>query len=356
MIRADKINRNYFYPDQFRESAADFLTAYKLEKEISCPDSKNKEGLKDKRSRVCRFCHRKYQHSIVTFSNDAHVFSELLGNRYLVSDFECDECNFIFSKYESDLANFLGIVRTVQSVKAKKIPKFKSADKKLEAESTQDDNEGNIIKIRRFDGLNTVFQFDEKKQETIITYEKNPFTPLNVYKSILKMALSIVDDRHLEDYKFAFEYLRTNNHDDKYSGFALINSYSMPLTFQYEQPAGMLFRKTNNNDNLFTHVFSFSALNQIFQIVLPFNRQDVPHYTVPGGVNVLWCPPLFDEDNEAAIRSIHCNLHNLNSTERLRHQKESFVLPGQATYGESFDGSKIIGIDLIREEDNECEE
>ena len=59
MIKADKINYNYYYPEQFKESAEKFLNSYTLEKEVSCPIEKIK-GLKDKKSRVCRFCHKKY--------------------------------------------------------------------------------------------------------------------------------------------------------------------------------------------------------------------------------------------------------------------------------------------------------
>jgi HNH endonuclease len=360
MIRADKINQNYYYPDRFKDSAERFLSSYKLEKEVGCPTSKLK-GLKERKIRVCRFCHKKYP--FVSFSKDAHVFSEFLGNKYLVSDFECDDCNIKFGKYENDLANFLGIVRTIQSVKGKKTPKFKSTDKQLEAESIQDIEEGSIVKLRRFDGLNKTFHFDKEKQQTVITYEKGPYTPLNVYKSILKMALSIIDEQHLDDYNFAFEYLRTTKHDNRISGFAIITSYSMPLTFQYEHPAGMLFKKINLNENAFTHVFSFSALNQIFQIVLPFNRRDAQFYKIPGGLNTLWCPPLYGDNNEETARYILSKSHNLNSTQRLYNQKEAFVMPTQpGEYEKSyfknketdeiteqdFDGSKIIGIDLLK--------
>ncbi len=59
MIRADKINHNYFYPDQFKESADKFFNAYKFEKELSCPSVKMK-GLKEKKNRICRFCGKKY--------------------------------------------------------------------------------------------------------------------------------------------------------------------------------------------------------------------------------------------------------------------------------------------------------
>ena len=364
MIRADKINNNYFYPEHFKDKSEAFLDSYKFEKQVSCPTEKIK-GLKEKRVRVCRFCHKKYP--FVSFTKDAHIFSELLGNKYLVSDFECDECNSKFGKYENDLANFLGIIRTIQSVKAKKIPKFKSADKKLEAESIIDPEEGTIVKVRRFDALNKTFHFNKEKQQTEITYEKGPYTPLNVYKAILKMALSIIDESYLEDYKFAFEYLRSKKYDNEISGFGIVSSYIMPLTFQFQKPTGMLFKKINSNGNLFTHLFYFSALNFIYQIVIPFNRQDASLYKFPGTLNTLWCPPLFGKDNDKRIFPMNINSLNFNSVERLYNQKEMFVFPTTGQYDKSrflnketgefyeedFDGSKIIGINLIRIDDTE---
>ena len=84
-----------FIPPAYHKLGFDFLQAYELEKEIDCPNEKMK-GLIPKTKRVCRFCKLKYGE--VYFKKDAHLISKLLGNKYLVSDFECDTCNGIFSK------------------------------------------------------------------------------------------------------------------------------------------------------------------------------------------------------------------------------------------------------------------
>lgn len=360
MIKADQVNPNYFYPEELREKGEDFFTAYQLEKEVGCPAEKIK-GLLDKKSRVCRFCKKKYP--LVSFNKDAHIISELLGNKYLVSDYECDDCNWYFSKYENDLANYLGISRTVQSVKAKKTPKFKSADNKLVAESIVDDENQTIVKLKRTDPENHTFFFDSENNQTVISFEKSPYTPLNVFKAFLKIALSLIDEKDLFDYQFAFKYLRTKKHDDEITGFAFVTTYTMPITFQFEQPAGILFRKIDNASNHFTHVFYLSVLNKIFQIVLPFNRKDALIYHTPGGVNAKWCPPLFGHDNESRILSVEMGSMNLNSSDRIYKEKETLIFPVNSgefnksrflnpvtgeIYEEDFDPTKIVGIDLKR--------
>lgn len=359
MIQVSQVNPNYYYPEAFKEQGDKFLDAYTLEMEFGCPKEKVK-GLRAKKDRVCRFCQKKYPHA--SFSKDAHILSEMLGNKYWVSDFECDSCNLIFSRYENDLANFLGIVRTVQSVKGKKLPKFKSADKKLEIESSIGDD-GTTVKFRRFEGLNNTFHFDKEKNATVTTYQKPPYIPWYVYKALLKMALSVMPDFHMSDYKFACEFLRSKKHDSTYSGFAILSTYTMPYTYQFQQPCCMLFRKTDPNSNTFTHVFYLAALNFIYQIVLPFNRRDAALFYSQKDINTFWCPPLFGHNEESRIQQIYSNSVNLNSTEKLSNEIESLILPAQPGefevsrfqnpetgeyYEEPFVGENIIGIDLQR--------
>ncbi|WP_279476738.1 hypothetical protein [Aeromonas veronii] len=58
------------------------------------------------------------------FIKKAHAVPELLGNKFLFSKNECDLCNAIFSKIERDFSFFIGIDRTLYSMKGKKgVPK-----------------------------------------------------------------------------------------------------------------------------------------------------------------------------------------------------------------------------------------
>ena len=87
----------------------------------------------------------------VTFKKKAHVIPQSLGNRNIVSLFECDSCNgAIFSIYESSLAAFIGIPRTFAEIRGQKgVPTYK-------------DKETNF-RIQFMDGMVTFF---EKKSES----------------------------------------------------------------------------------------------------------------------------------------------------------------------------------------------
>lgn len=59
-------------------------------------------GETDKSQRTCRFCGRKQPD--VSFNNIAHTISEGLGNKNIITNDECDECNKWFGKeIEQDL-------------------------------------------------------------------------------------------------------------------------------------------------------------------------------------------------------------------------------------------------------------
>jgi hypothetical protein len=363
MINAAMINPNYFYPAYDREMADKFFDTYELETEENC-EAVKLGVFKERKDRVCRFCGRKLPY--VSFHKNAHVISELLGNKRFVSDFECDDCNGKFGKLENDFANYLGLVRTVQSVKGKRVPKFKSADKNLTVESSKEDEITNRVEFRRFEGLNSTFKFDKENQKTIITYTKAPYTPLHVYKALLKMALSVINPRHLPDYQFALEYVRTDKHDHNYTGFAILTRYMMPLTFQFGSPTVMIFKKKIQANQFFTHVFLLYAQNSIFQILLPFNNND-RHFYKPGagGIDTLWCPPLLGNKNLYEVGPISSLSFDLNSTIKVYNETESINIPAQAgefdiskivnpETGEiterKFDEKKIIGMDLMMRE------
>ncbi len=363
MINAVPINPHYYYPEGEAEQADKFFAVYELELEQNCAAA-IACTFKDRKVRVCRFCHKKSP--FVSFNKDAHVISELLGNKTYISDFECDDCNGKFGRYENELASYLGIVRTVQSVKGKKVPKFKSADRTLDVVSTVADDITNQVKFRRYDSLDKTFEFDKENNLTIIHYKKATYTPLSVYKALLKMALSVMPPQHLANYRYALEYLITKKYDDNFSGFAILTRYMMPLTFQFPSPTMMLFKKKNGTDNLFTHVFVLYALNSIFQIVIPFNILDRPLF-MPGssGVDTFWCPPLFGNPDYYEVAPISSLSFDLNSTVRVQGEIESLRIPAQEgdfdiskifnkDTGEiierKFDASKIIGIDLMMRE------
>ena len=76
--------------------------------------SENKRIVLGAKPFECRFCGGKPPEK--TFKNRAHAVSELLGNKIMVSLFECDDCNKRFAGFEDDLAKMTLPARSIGGV------------------------------------------------------------------------------------------------------------------------------------------------------------------------------------------------------------------------------------------------
>ncbi|MFT6333913.1 MAG: histidinol phosphatase-like PHP family hydrolase [Halioglobus sp.] len=78
------------------------LDQYKKVAEINISKASRKTTHGQK-ARFCRFC--KKSHPKVSFNDDAHNIPKSLGNRFLLSNHECDNCNKLFGKYDKTWQN-----------------------------------------------------------------------------------------------------------------------------------------------------------------------------------------------------------------------------------------------------------
>jgi hypothetical protein len=278
-------------PPKYREQAEQFFRLYAPENVITCPEEKMR-GLKHKSERMCRFCGKKSGE--VKFKKDAHVIPEALGNRYLVSDFECDECNHKFGRYEDDLMKYVGVIRTITRTRGKKkVANYVSPN----FHASQHDFYGNENAIKlEGKGPDQVFEYDPENNQQTIRIKKPPYTPLNVYKALLKIALCSVDETDLKKYELAFQFLASPNIDKMLQGAHLLVGYRLPNA--YETPFGMLFKKVDDNINATTHTFVLFYKSMMLQIFLPFHIDDFRHYSD------LRCPALRPLFYKGEIRNL----------------------------------------------------
>ena len=157
--------------------------------------------LGDKNNQVCRFCGRKKGE--VTFKKKAHALSNLIGNNRLFSYYECDECNGNrFSKYESDFSNYMKLFHCLLQIKGKRgIPSYKSR----KDDFTRVDIKDCISVLQKED--ETAIAHLDKKNKIIHFKGKRTYTPINVYKCLLKMALTVMPDSELPEITNAMDFL-----------------------------------------------------------------------------------------------------------------------------------------------------
>jgi len=253
--------------------------------------------LKPENDRTCRFCKKKAGQ--VKFENAAHLIPELLGNKTLFSDFECDICNKRFGKYENHLANYLGVVRTMSGVKAKEgIPTFQSPDEsfiiQLGEMPNPEKSNGWIIESIGEDKNHFTFSAEQKK----ITFHapRHSYRPFAIYKTLLKMALSCIKEDEVQDYRHAFELLpkiKDAGEADNPFYKIRITSHNGPI---YTYPTLMLFKKKPEaaKEPFPTHVFCLLYERYMFQINVPYFTHDLWMYDGKRGFVLPKIPPFLD--------------------------------------------------------------
>jgi len=322
----------YTFRDLENEMLA-FVNAYHVETVIST--AMPIMQLKSKDERVCRFC--KSGPNGALFKNKAHLLPELLGNHTLFSDSECDACNKHFGKYENDLAYSLGMLRAfVGTIGKEKVPVFKSPGEIITARPEYLYG-SKTAKISRKDVTDKSIKLDAEKGLVEISYIKNPYRPLYVYKSLLKIALAIMPEESLKAYQKTIYYLLLRDRDELNPKSALVLCQYLPFHYATKQPSCILFRKNDPEANLPTHVFSLNFEHITYQFPLPLNTED----EVKGFKNpiVPLCPPLFAEPPKSAEHHYAVS-KDFSSKELLRGENETFVFqfdPGLLNKLKSFD-------------------
>lgn len=288
-----KWNYNLLGPE-FLEQLRVIHSIYDIRYFIWLNDTRKK--LKPKRGRTCRYCGKSYPE--VKFSTNAHTFPEGIGNKYHLSDFECDDCNHKFGKYENDFINYIGPFRTLAELTGKKgVPKYKSRDKKMSIEQVYKDTLD--IKLSAI-GLKNRIVKKPDGSGMLIQVEGDPYTPINVFRCLLKTAISLVDSEDLNHLSDSIRFLMDDNYmtDPTMDFIFTIHKYFIPGNFNV--PPFLIHYKKGFNFLGYSApslIFIFYIRNLILQLFVPFHKNDSliygsdikRHlYIVPPLINGLW--------------------------------------------------------------------
>lgn len=308
------------HPD-YVDQAKGFLQAYDLIY-ANLPDRPNYPALKPKNERICRFCNQSFP--ATTFRKEAHLIPELLGNKNLYSDFECDNCNKFFDiNYENDLANFLGISRTLSGVKGKNgVPGFKSPDKNIKAKAAKNLSNETVV-VSRENTDNNAIAMEKETARLTLRIKRNPFVPLHVYKIILKIALSVLDERTvISEYETALNFLMNRLKGKEFKG-CLISGYVLPPTSVF--PLHMfLFKKRNPIEQIHTHVFVLYFNNWILSLPIPLHKDDISFYN--GKLALPLFPPMFPDVPGIEKIKVSAFQEDFTSTEKVTHLEDIIVI------------------------------
>jgi hypothetical protein len=274
--------------DEFNSNKVkNFLKFYQFENEIF--DTGKKLYLGNKKNKICRFCNKKSPE--VKFRKEAHVIPEFLGNKNILSYFECDNCNGeIFTKYEDSFASFIGATRTFSQIKGKKGKVPKHIEKKTGLEILSNEKG---LEIKTLQGLDTTILNPDNKTLTIKTI-KQSYVPLFVMKSLIKIGLCLVKDEELNNFLFSKKLLLSNKIDGSVNNSDMFRlfMYFIPGPTYYLKPSAYLYTRINNKLLVPEKIIILTFGNHQYQIFLPNSNND--KYLKGKQINVPIFPLIID--------------------------------------------------------------
>lgn len=222
-----------------------------------------KLGTTNRKNRKCIYCGRK-QEDGATFRNVSHAIPEALGNKTLIQNEECDECNDAFGKgIEKKFIDFIGVIRTIGGIRGKnnKVPIFEKNGITIEYDE-------NIDGVKE---INVPGEHCESfvNEESLISIEE-------LYRFLCKMIIGVIDEKYRNDLKNIIRWVRYGEVPEGINK----EKYKLPpigILMNAEilkEPDIALFIRKNNNYNI---PYCFSCVrvaNLIFVYVIPFTNKD----------------------------------------------------------------------------------
>lgn len=218
----------------------------------------------------CRFCG--LETPTVKFNNESHAAPEFLGNHQLILNSECDRCNKYFSDHlEDSLDKYTRHHRTVGQIKGKtrKIPSYKSKDHRARFDVKND--EMPKILARRDEPH---FSLDPAKNTATLRFQIPAYIPIAVYKSLVKIALSIIDRKEIPNFTSAIKWIREPDHtyfkDRPLHPLQMFRAY-VPGPRPFPRLTLMVYKKKDLVSLRFKCMFLIAFGNIVYQIIVPSN-------------------------------------------------------------------------------------
>ncbi len=230
-------------------------------------------GPSQKENRRCRYCHRT-QGDGAKFKKIGHTISEGLGNKAIITNDECDECNEYFGQnIEPHFIRFIDPLRILFGVQGKehKITKIKGNN--FEMELLPDTSKTFNIKI-----------FEEPKGDS----HKNDFSislkhntdiiPQNLYKCLVKYAYGIIPEDLLNRFEPTSDWLlgKSEHLNLPLIRIAYVNGYE-------PEPRIVVYIRSNDDSFLPYAIGEFHVLNMIYVYIIPIFTDDETKYCDSNG-------------------------------------------------------------------------
>lgn len=240
-----------------------------------------RQFLGDQANRVCRFCNQSSPN--VTFKRDAHVVPQLLGNKTLMSFYECDDCNDAFgSGIENDLGNWTKPVRTLARIRGQNgTPVLKREGKN----GWRIEFQGGVLKISAKD-KSPPFSVDETNNRIAFKLPRDPYTPIAVLKAFLRIGITLMPNDEVQNFLELMRWVKNKDHSVRLLKSCTIMRTFHPGPLPNDLLCAILLRRKAAADDCFYMFMILSYANEVYQLPIPCPAHDA-HLSGKD----LTCPP-----------------------------------------------------------------
>ena len=243
-----------------------------------------KTYLGNKDLQVCRFCNN--QSPKVSFKQIAHALPEFIGNKFLFSYYECDDCNKLFSVLETNMAEYMKLYHCHAGVKGKRrVPSFKPNMQ----QKSRIDHKNDRIEIL-LDESNLISCINDEQEKVLTIKSTRTYTPLLVFKCLTKMALTIMPEDKIQYFSKTINWVR---------GLEEL-PYKLPQTKYYvydgDNPLQyitcvLIARKNKHESQVPYMMFMLAYSNFVFQIPVILSQVDsglenIDPYWIPTHIDI----------------------------------------------------------------------
>ena len=225
----------------------------------------------------CRFCGRREPE--VTFKNISHAVPEFLGNKTLILRNECDACNEFFSNnLEDHLDKYTKPFRTMAQIKGKKkVPSNKSKDKKTRFDFKPGDK--STIISPADSGLTDL---DPTNKSLTYKFEIEPHIPAAVYKCLVKIGLSVIEESELANFTHALRWIQDKDHQKHLLKPLVLTQSFIPGPKPNKALIVVVLKKLDLVSIRPNYLLVVGFGNVVFQIILPSDLDTLlSGHTVP---------------------------------------------------------------------------
>jgi len=223
--------------------------------------------LGDRLNKICRFCDRTTPQ--VTFRKVAHAIPESTGNSALRTYHECDSCNELFGiggGIEDHFSKWCKLSRTSSQVKGKNgVPSIKGRDHEIRL--------GDVGLNMQFADPNCM-DMDEENKRVTIKVPTEPYIPLAVLKAFHKMALSVMPESEIAEFKETIDWIRNPDHRQPGRAYTKVIHTFIDGSPPFTLPLIYLFRRRHDDRTMPYMFFVLGFGNNLFQVTLPSSKQN----------------------------------------------------------------------------------